>query len=109
MNPARLFHLLPPQAARELTRGAGSWSPGSLESEGFVHLSFAHQLSGTLAVHFSKYRGTPLCEVIYAQAKYVRKPKGLPPGRVQVSQTRSLGIRLDAERLERLLGSTENT
>ncbi len=64
--------------------------------------------AGTLAVHFSKYRGTPVCEVIYAQAKHVRKPRGLPPGRVHVTQTRSLGIRLETGRLERLLGSPEN-
>lgn len=64
--------------------------------------------AGTLAVHFSKYRGTPVCEVIYAQAKHVRKPRGLPPGRVHVTQTKSLGIRLETGRLERLLGSPEN-
>lgn len=61
--------------------------------------------AGTLAVHFSKARGARLIEVIYTFAKNVRKPKGLPPGAVVPSQTRTLAVRLDEARLQRLLDS----
>ena len=43
--------------------------------------------------------------VIYTLAKHVRKPKGLPPGAVIPSQQKSLTIRLDEDRLRRLLDS----
>ena len=61
--------------------------------------------AGTLAIHFSKVRGAELEEVIYAQAKHVRKPKGLPPGKVVPSQTKTLRIRREEDRLARLLDS----
>jgi predicted ribosome quality control (RQC) complex YloA/Tae2 family protein len=65
--------------------------------------------AGTLAIHFSRSRGSPLCEIVYTQCKHLRKPKGLPPGRVLVSQSRSLRIRLEPERLKRLLASAAET
>ncbi|MEO0479628.1 MAG: NFACT RNA binding domain-containing protein [Planctomycetota bacterium] len=61
--------------------------------------------AGTLAIHFSKVRGAELEEVVYTQAKHVRKPKGLPAGKVVPSQTKTLRIRHEADRLERLLRS----
>ena len=61
--------------------------------------------AGTLAVHFSKARGERSVDVIYTLAKHVRKPKGLPPGAVIPSQQKSLTIRLDEDRLRRLLDS----
>ena len=61
--------------------------------------------AATLAVHFSRARGNPNCEVIYTQAKHVRKPKGLPPGSVIPSRTRSITVRHEAARLTRLLDS----
>ncbi len=60
--------------------------------------------AGTLAVHFSKIRGAELSEVIYTQAKNVSKPKGLPLGKVIATRTKSLRVRLESARLERLLG-----
>ena len=64
--------------------------------------------AGTLATHFSKQRGTPIAEVIYTQAKNIRKPKGLPPGRVTASNTKSLIIRAELDRLDRLLNSNDD-
>jgi predicted ribosome quality control (RQC) complex YloA/Tae2 family protein len=61
--------------------------------------------AGTLAVHFSKARSERLVEVVYTQAKHVRKPKGLPAGAVVPQHTRSLRIRLEDDRLRRLLDS----
>jgi predicted ribosome quality control (RQC) complex YloA/Tae2 family protein len=43
--------------------------------------------------------------VIYTQRKHVKKPKGLPAGAVVPSQTRTITVRADAARLQRLLDS----
>lgn len=63
--PARLFHLVLPGAwdAFERTQAA-LLAPPSLESEGFVHLSFAAQLAGTLATHFTAHPAVELLEVV---------------------------------------------
>ena len=61
--------------------------------------------AATLAVHFSKARGETRLEVVYTQKKHVRKPMGLPAGAVVPSQTRSVTVHLEAERLARLLAS----
>lgn len=58
-----------------------------------------------LAVHFSKARGEPRMDVIYTFKKHVRKPKGLPAGAVVPSQTKTITVLMDAERLRRLLDS----
>ena len=50
--PERLFHLVLP-GAWAAADPAAAWAPPSLASEGFVHLSFAHQRAGTLAAHFA--------------------------------------------------------
>jgi predicted ribosome quality control (RQC) complex YloA/Tae2 family protein len=60
--------------------------------------------AATLAVHFSKARGVSPCDVVYTLAKFVRKPKGAPPGQVTISQEKSLRVRLEPARLQRLLG-----
>lgn len=48
----RLFHLAPAEAWRARPADA-PWAPPSLAADGFVHLSFARQLGGTLATHFA--------------------------------------------------------
>jgi predicted ribosome quality control (RQC) complex YloA/Tae2 family protein len=62
--------------------------------------------AGTLAIHFSKARQAHRCEVVYTNAKNVRKPKGLPPGKVTTTQTRTLRVDVEPERLRRLLDGT---
>jgi predicted ribosome quality control (RQC) complex YloA/Tae2 family protein len=64
--------------------------------------------AGTLAVHFSKARGAGRCEVTYTHAKNVRKPKGLPPGRVTVAHAKTLVVDADAARLKRLLNTLQS-
>ena len=56
-----------------------------------------------LAVHFSRARNASRAEVHYTQAKHVQKSKGAPAGQVHLAQYKTLHLRLEAERLERLL------
>jgi uncharacterized protein (DUF952 family) len=59
----RLFHLVPaPLWDAHRARG-GAWAPASLGTEGFVHLSTAEQLAGTLGVHFAAHAAVWLLEV----------------------------------------------
>jgi len=51
LRERRLFHLVPEADASELPPG-GTLDVPSLAAEGFVHLSFAEQLDGTLGAHF---------------------------------------------------------
>jgi predicted ribosome quality control (RQC) complex YloA/Tae2 family protein len=64
--------------------------------------------AATLAVHFSKARGEPRIDVVYTQRKHVRKPKGLPAGAVVPSQTKTVTVRLEEARLQRLLDSAND-
>ena len=61
--------------------------------------------AGTLAVYFSKGRDSTTAEALYTHAKNLRKPKGSLPGRVTVTGEKSLGIRMEPERIRRLLNS----
>jgi predicted ribosome quality control (RQC) complex YloA/Tae2 family protein len=56
-----------------------------------------------LAVHFSSARGQDGVEVAWTRCKYVRKPKGSPPGSVIVTQEKVLRVRADEGRLQALL------
>jgi len=60
-----------------------------------------------LAAHFSDARGEPQLEVVATRAKYVRKVKGSAPGAVTFSQERTILLRLDRARIERLLAAEE--
>jgi predicted ribosome quality control (RQC) complex YloA/Tae2 family protein len=60
-----------------------------------------------LAVHFSRHRKVTEAHVLVASIKNVRKPKGAKPGLVFVSGGRSVRLRRDPERLERVLASRE--
>ena len=60
-----------------------------------------------LAAHFSDARAEPQIEVVATRAKYVRKAKGAAPGAVTYSQERTILLRLEPARIERLLASEE--
>jgi predicted ribosome quality control (RQC) complex YloA/Tae2 family protein len=62
-----------------------------------------------LAVHFSSARGEASAEVQHTERRYVRKPKGLAPGAVRVDRERVLLLRVEAERLKRLLMSESSS
>jgi predicted ribosome quality control (RQC) complex YloA/Tae2 family protein len=79
-----------------LEKGAGPKQEGLLDA--------AH-----LAVHFSDARGERSCEVTYTRAKHVKKPKGSPPGLVTVTQEKTILLRLEPDRLQRLLEGEEES
>ncbi len=56
-----------------------------------------------LAVHFSPLRGTRRTDVHVAHCKEVKKPRRAPPGLVTLSGGRIRVVRVDEERLARLL------
>jgi len=60
-----------------------------------------------LAAHFSDARGAPQVDVAWTRARYVRKPKGAPPGAVSYHQEKVLALRIEPARLERLLAAEE--
>ncbi|MFH1071558.1 MAG: NFACT RNA binding domain-containing protein, partial [Candidatus Glassbacteria bacterium] len=67
-----------------------------------------------LAAFFSGLRSEPAADVDYTLRKNVSKPPGLPPGRAVIASRRTLHLRIDRERLDRLLGrrpdfQTENS
>jgi hypothetical protein len=59
-----------------------------------------------LAAHFSDARGERVVEVQHTPRRYLRKPRGSAPGAVVVDREKVLVLRVDDERLARLL-STE--
>lgn len=60
--------------------------------------------AATLAAHFSDARGEEKVEIVYADKRFVRKPKGSAPGQVTLDREKTMLLRLEPERLARLLG-----
>jgi predicted ribosome quality control (RQC) complex YloA/Tae2 family protein len=63
--------------------------------------------AATLAVHFSALRDERQVDVQYTLRKHVRKARA--PGAVYVSEERTVRVRLEPERLARLLGTAPST
>lgn len=59
----RLFHVMGARDTAGLVLPGGTWRPPSLASEGFVHLSFAAQIEGTLTAHFAGVDSADLLEI----------------------------------------------
>jgi len=62
--------------------------------------------AATLAAHFSDGRTQGIVEVGYSERRYVRKPKGAPAGLVCCSAEKVMCLRLEPERLRRLLDTS---
>ncbi|XXF77013.1 NFACT family protein [Myxococcaceae bacterium GXIMD 01537] len=58
-----------------------------------------------LALHHSGAKGEPRGEVSWVPVKFVKKVKGGAPGQVQYTREKTLMVRMEPERLERLLKS----
>jgi hypothetical protein len=56
-----------------------------------------------LAAHFSDARGEPVVEVDHTDRRYVRKPRGSPPGLVVIQREKVIALRVEPARLSRLL------
>ncbi len=65
--------------------------------------------AATLAAHFSDARHEAASEVSYTERRYVRKPKKSPPGAVVTQREKVILLRVEKERLSRLLGSKVET
>jgi len=61
-----------------------------------------------LAAHFSDARGEAFVEVTYAERRYLRKPRGSPPGLVVVDREKVIPLRVDPARLAALLASARD-
>lgn len=59
--------------------------------------------AATLAHHHSTLKGEPRGEVAYTQVKFVKKQKGGGPGQVIFTRDKSIVVRVEPERLERLM------
>jgi len=60
-----------------------------------------------LAARFSDARDDEDVEVTYTRRRYVQKPRGAPPGAVRLLQERTLYLKVDRARLERLLADPQ--
>ena len=60
-----------------------------------------------LAAHFSEARGEPTAEVAWTRARHVKRPRGAAPGAVTYSQERTVLLRVEPSRLQRLLAAEE--
>lgn len=61
--------------------------------------------AATLAAYFSDLRGEPIVDVIYTPRRFVRKRKGSALGSVTLEREKVLAVRVESQRLERLLQS----
>jgi len=57
-----------------------------------------------LAAHFSDARGESVVDVAYTPKRYVRKPRHAAPGLVVLDREKVIALRVDPERVARLLG-----
>ena len=62
--------------------------------------------AAVLAAHFSTARNDGKVEVIYTEARHVKKTKGAPAGQVGIAKSKTLLVEMDASRIERLLAVT---
>lgn len=58
-----------------------------------------------LAAHFSDARGESIVEISYVARKFVRKPRGAPPGAVTMEREKVLALRFDSARAEHLVAT----
>lgn len=65
--------------------------------------------AATLAAHFSDARNETVTEVSYVERRFVRKPKKSAPGTVTTHHEKIIAVRIEKERLARLLRSKLET
>ena len=63
--------------------------------------------AATLAAFYSRLKRDTTVDVRYARQAEVRKPKGAPPGAVNVVRSKSVAVRIEQGRLDRLMATRE--
>jgi len=61
--------------------------------------------AATLAAHFSDLRGEAVVDVLYTPRRFVHKRKGSAVGSVSLGSEKVIAVRVEAQRLERLLAN----
>lgn len=61
-----------------------------------------------LAAHFSAARGEAIVEVQHTPRRYVRKPRGAPPGAVTLEREKVIVLRVSGDRLTELLEAEDH-
>lgn len=64
--------------------------------------------AGNLAIHYSKAKLQGQADLYYTAVKYLRRAKDGPVGMVLPTQEKNLHVKVDAQRLGRLLGGSED-
>ena len=64
--------------------------------------------AGTLAIHYSKAQKGGQGDLFYTQVKFLRRAKGGKQGLVIPTQEKNLSVRLEAHRLDRLMGKSRS-
>lgn len=62
-----------------------------------------------LAAHFSKNRGEREAEIAVADRRYVHRIRGAAPGRVRLEREKTVFVKIEVKRLERLLASEDES
>ena len=65
--------------------------------------------AATLAAHFSDLRGEPIVDVIHTPRRFVRKRKGSAIGAVTLEREKVIAVRIEEQRLTRLLASEKKS
>lgn len=65
--------------------------------------------AATLAAHFSDFRGEPVVDVLHTPRRFVRKRKGSPVGSVTLEREKVIAVRIEPERLARLLANEKRS
>ncbi|MGB3050089.1 MAG: NFACT RNA binding domain-containing protein [Polyangiales bacterium] len=65
--------------------------------------------AATLAAHFSDLRGETIVDVLYTPRRFVHKRKGSPVGSVTLGSEKVIAVRVEAERLQRLLENEQKS
>lgn len=65
--------------------------------------------AATLAAHFSDLRGETIVDVLYTPRRFVHKRKGSPVGSVTLTSEKVIAVRVEPERLQRLLENEKKT
>ncbi len=86
------FHIAPCAGSHVLVKNDGR---DSLPQETMLD-------AASLAVYYSKMRGATQTDVHYTQAKNVRRIKGAPPGKVRLERNKTLRIRIEENRYDRI-------